>query len=127
MGTINSKELGFLAENIASRFLISKGYEIVERNYRKPWGEIDIIAKKCSAIFFIEVKANRQSYSSGFDPEVRVNNKKMSKIIKTASLYMGDGKMTKLGWQIDIISVTFDELRKKANVKHIKNVGEDFI
>jgi len=71
--------LGFLGENIAARHLEQKGYEIITKNYRKPWGEIDIIAKKHDIITFVEVKAN-QSFSQAFDPENRVNFQKMQKI-----------------------------------------------
>ena len=38
-------ELGKLGEDLACRYLVDKGYRIIERNYRKPWGELDVIAK----------------------------------------------------------------------------------
>ena len=42
---MSTKELGNLAENLAARFLQDKGYEIIDKNYTRPWGEVDIIAK----------------------------------------------------------------------------------
>ncbi len=51
------KEVGKLGEEIASKFLERKGFKIVLRNYRKPWGEIDIIAEKDDVVRFVEVKA----------------------------------------------------------------------
>lgn len=48
---------GALGEEIAARFLERKGFRVAERNYRKPWGEIDIIAEKAGIVRFIEVKA----------------------------------------------------------------------
>lgn len=120
---MDRKELGFLAENIATRYLIDRGYEVIERNYRKPWGEIDIIARSNEAVVFVEVKANKQHFQGNFDPETRVDWRKMGKITKTAALYMQyqAGNLAQ-AWQVDIISVTFDLANKKARIKHFKNV-----
>ncbi|MEK7506696.1 MAG: YraN family protein [Patescibacteria group bacterium] len=124
---MDTKELGFLAENIAARHLESKGYRVIERNFRKPWGEIDVIAAKDGALYFVEVKANRQEFIGDFNPEVRVNPEKLSKIIKTAALYMTqETSAPKAEWQVDIISVTFNQSTKKAKIKHFKNVAEDY-
>ena len=51
------KAVGEIGEEIACQFLERKGFKILERNYRKPWGEIDIIAEKDGVIRFVEVKA----------------------------------------------------------------------
>jgi putative endonuclease len=50
------QETGDIGEKIAGCFLVAKGFEIVGKNYRKPWGEIDIIVRKKGKIHFIEVK-----------------------------------------------------------------------
>src|SRR3989344_4427179 len=118
---MDSKELGFLAENIAARYLEGRGYEVVEKNYRKPWGEIDIIAQKDGVVVFVEVKANRQEFAGDFAPEIRVDWKKEAKIKRTAAFYLEQqfGDMER-EWQIDIVSVTFDLAGKKAKIKHFK-------
>lgn len=122
---MDTKELGYFAENIATRHLASKGYEIIEQNYRKPWGEIDIIAKLDGAIIFVEVKANRQEFIGEFEPEARVDSKKIAKITKTAALYLEyELKEPDIGWQVDIVSITFDKLNQKAKIKHFKNIAE---
>lgn len=120
---MDTKELGFLAENIASRYLEDGGYEVIDKNYRKPWGEIDVIARKDGAIIFAEVKANRRQFIGDFNPEVRVDWKKMVKIKRAAMLYL-EHKLCDmdLEWQIDVISVIFDGENKKAKIKHFKNV-----
>lgn len=120
---MDTKEFGFLAENIAARYLEEGGYEIIAKNYRKPWGEIDVIARKDGVIIFVEVKANSREFSGGFKPEVRVNNQKLRKITKTANLYMGHELCDmNLEWRIDIISITFDLQNKKAKISHFKNI-----
>ncbi len=120
---MNSQELGFFAENIASRYLGGGGYEVIAKNYRKPWGEIDIIARKDEVIIFVEVKANSQEFGGDFNPEIRVDWKKLAKIKRTAMLYLEyELRDTDLEWQIDVISVIFDRVNKKARIKHFKNI-----
>ena len=120
---MDSKELGFFAENIAARELERKGYEIVAKNYRKPWGEIDIIAKTGDTVVFVEVKANRREFAGDFNPEIRVDYQKAKKIKRTALLYLERelGNM-EVEWQVDIIAVTFDIPNKKAKIRHFKNI-----
>lgn len=55
--TSEKQKIGEAGENIASRFLVKHGYSILDRNYTKKWGEIDIIAEKDSKLYFIEVKS----------------------------------------------------------------------
>jgi len=51
------RRIGNLAEDIAALFLVKMGYKILERNYLKKWGELDIIASKDSSLHFIEIKS----------------------------------------------------------------------
>jgi len=120
---MDPKELGFLAENIAARYLEGRGYEIIAKNYRKPWGEIDIIAKTGETIVFVEVKANKQDFPGDFNPEIRVDYQKARKIKRTAMLYLEreSGDMD-IEWQMDIVAVTFDIPNKKAKIRHFKNI-----
>lgn len=99
------------------------GYEVIEKNYRKPWGEIDIIACKNGVVVFVEVKANSHEFGGDFNPEIRVDWNKMRKIKRTASLYLEYELCdTDCEWRIDVISVIFDKANKKAKIKHFKNV-----
>lgn len=119
---METQELGFLAENIAARHLEDGGYEIIDKNYRKPWGEIDIIARKDGVVIFVEVKASSRE-AEGLDPEIRVDWKKMAKIKLVAAFYLENefGDMER-EWQIDVISITFDQNGQKAKLKHFKNI-----
>ena len=46
MPKTQKQKVGNLGENLACRFLAERGFKIVERNYRKKWGELDIVAEK---------------------------------------------------------------------------------
>lgn len=119
----NRKSIGFLGENIASRFLEKRGYQILARNYQKPWGEIDLIVKKEGVVVFCEVKTNSKKFSNNaFNPEVRVNPTKARHIIRTAELLMKSRFSGESGgWRIDVIAITLDNFTQKAQIKHFKN------
>lgn len=80
-----TSKFGHLAEDFAASFLSSKGYKIIERNFRSRFGEIDIIAIKDNKLIFIEVKAR---WSDRFGKPVEaVTPQKIWKIRKTAEYF----------------------------------------
>ncbi len=79
-----SRAKGNLAEARACKFLYDNGYTVIEQNFYSRFGEIDIIALKDEILHFVEVK-------SGLDFESAIQNitpKKLSRLIKTADVYM---------------------------------------
>ncbi len=124
------KAVGGMGEDIACQFLEQKGFRILERNYRKPWGEIDIIAEKAGVVRFVEVKAvsheNLPDVSREMDyrPEEMATPEKLKKVARTASLYM-EAKMDKREYQIDVVGVIMDEGRRKARCRMIEQALED--
>ena len=127
---MDGKKLGWLGEEAACRYLEKRGYKIIERNYIKNWsafrkGEIDIIARKSGAIFFIEVKTSVQDFNkeSYFLPENRVNFKKKRQIESLAQSWLFEHNFSvDSQWQIDVVSVQVDLKRKKARIKHFENI-----
>lgn len=65
---MNSYACGQTAEEAASQYLREKQYEIIDRNWRTKWCEIDIVARKDNCMYFVEVKYRKSAYSgSGLD------------------------------------------------------------
>lgn len=60
----STQKIGTLGEDLVARFLMKRGYEILDRNYRRPWGELDIVARKKNKIHFVEVKTMSQKIVS---------------------------------------------------------------
>jgi putative endonuclease len=115
-------ETGFIAESIVSRHLEENGYTVLDHNWRRPWGEIDIVAEKSGVLVFIEVKA-ATAQNPGFEPELRANSVKMAKVVRTARSYLVHNRYSDdKEWQVDIISVLLDIDGKTAKIKHFKNV-----
>jgi putative endonuclease len=119
---MHQSDTGLLAEALCTEYLKSKGYGILDHNWAKKWGELDIISKKDNILVFIEVKAGK-SVSPGFEPFLRAGFEKLQKVARTARTYMAQKHYpSDQEWQIDVISVIIDEKSKKANFTHFKNV-----
>jgi len=122
------KEVGRIGEDIATQFLERKGFKIITRNYRKPWGEIDIIAEKLGVVRFVEVKAvSREILPNGsrempnYRPEEQVHPTKLKKICRTAELYMANTKDDR-EFQIDVVGVFLDMRNRKARCRLLEQV-----
>ena len=95
-------ELGQKGERLAVGYLKKKGYSIIQKNFRTPLGEIDIIAKDKETLVFIEVKT-RESLQYG-QPFESVTGLKRRKIANVALLYLK--KLDKIpDCRFDIISI----------------------
>ena len=123
MNDHNYIEFGSFAEGLAEKFLKDREYKILGRNYRKPWGEVDIIAEKEGIVIFVEVKASDSPAPKGFEPEKRVNDDKIKRIKRAAQTYIQQNNLDDRSWQIDLIAIEFDKDRGAAKITHFKNIG----
>ena len=119
----NKARTGRLGEDLACRYLRSNGYKIIDRNYRKAWGELDIIAISPSKILvFVEVKTINGP-GNIISPEEQVTGEKKKKLNKIAQYYANrvrDRDISKNGWRIDLIAITIEA--GSATIKHYKNI-----
>ena len=119
MSKINGyrQRVGKEGEETASRYLENKGYLIVERNFRSPHGEIDIIAKHGKILVFIEVKTNVRG---GFgEPEDRVDHKKQVKLAEVAAEYLQARGLENIDCRFDVVAVS--KTGGKTEIKHIED------
>lgn len=110
---MNKREIGNKAEDIASKYLLDKGFKILERNFHSRYGEIDIIALDKDTIVFIEVKY-RKNNNFG-TPLESISLSKIKSICKTAKFYL---KSEEKDSRFDVISIESD------NIEHITNAFE---
>ena len=106
-----SRAKGNIAENKAEKFLYDNGFTTVERNFYSRFGEIDIIAIKENVIHFVEVK-------SGLDYESAIQNitkTKLSRLIKTAHIYMKKNSLD-VNFVFDAIIIT------PKNIEFVENI-----
>lgn len=116
-------KLGEWGENVAARYLKHRGYDILERNFRCIYGEMDIIAKRPGVIAFIEVKT-RNNLSYGLPCE-SINKSKIRHLRKIANYYLFQLPISKKNLfneiRIDVIEILI--LENKTFLKHIKNIA----
>jgi len=111
---MNKRALGKSKEELATCFLVEKGYLILEQNYRTPKGELDLVAREGGYMVFIEVKY-RSSVSFGF-PEEAVDIKKQYKIRGAAQYYMVERHLpTHMPCRYDVVVILGDEINVIRN------------
>jgi len=100
-------KIGAKGEDIVVKHLMKQGFEIMERNYRKKWGEIDVIAKKNNILHFVEVKT--VSYETNFEnnlPEENMHFQKQKRMGRAIQTYLAQKfRDEEIDFQIDIAAV----------------------
>lgn len=112
----NTTQKGKEAESLACEFLRENGFVIIDRNFYTKFGEIDIIAKKDSALHFIEVKSG-----VGFEPIFNITKTKLDRITKSINIYT-KAKNTKDSFCIDGIIIYKENEASKATINLIENL-----
>ncbi len=114
---ISTHEKGVFGEDKACSFLLSKGYEIIERNFRVRNGEIDIIALKGEYLVFVEVKSFLDGDIDTLAQEL--NEKKQKKIIKTSKIFLEKHRQYNSKYiRYDVIALNVKQMEA---VHHIEN------
>lgn len=123
-------EIGKIGEDIAVKWLIREHFTILERNYLKKFGEIDIVARETDFIHFVEVKTvsyetiEELEYAVSHEtwrPEENVHDYKVKRLKRVIEAWLFERKY-KGAFQIDIITVRLVTDQKYARVKMIENV-----
>jgi len=96
---LDRKQLGAYGEKKVAEWLQQKGFTIQETNYRKKYGEIDIIATRNDIVAFIEVKFRTTHY---FNLSEVITPSKQRKIIKTAKTYILESGMIGKIYRFDV-------------------------
>ncbi len=116
---------GKIGEDLATDYLTSRGYKLIEKNYRQKWGEIDIIVKSLSGILvFVEVKTLNGIPDSGLTPEDNITAFKMRQLKKCAEFYAAKHPELineKSGWRIDVLAINITE-DSPADIRHYENI-----
>jgi putative endonuclease len=102
--TGQKQSLGRWGEDRAAEYLQEKGYQILERNIRTEYGEIDLLARHGSTLIFVEVKA-RSSQAYGH-PEESVSAIKQQHMAEAAESYLQAHPEFESDWRVDVIAVT---------------------
>lgn len=119
---MNKRSLGILGEEAAAEFVEKKGWRVLERNWRKPWGELDLICEnELGLLVFTEVKAEK--VRSGFIPEQHVDERKQNRLRRLVLKYIFEHpKLRNRSFRIDVIAVDFSGAGEVSAIRHHEGV-----
>ena len=112
--------LGEEGERIAETFLRKKGYRVVERNYRCPVGELDLILLDRRVVVFVEVKTRTDDRFGA--PLESVGPRKQKKMIKTALFFLTRHRLHNRDARFDVVGISYQG--GEPMVEHIQNAFE---
>lgn len=124
-------QIGVFGEDIATKYLQNKGFDIIHRNYRKKCGEIDIIAKMGKTLHFIEVKSvsreksrdNVSRVTDEYRPEENIHPRKLQRLTRTIQMYLMEKfPHEEPDWEFGAVTVVLDMGKREARVKFLKNL-----
>ena len=129
--TSETQKTGEIGENVAVKFLMKHGFEVLERNYTKKWGEIDIVAQKDGRFHFVEVKSvskpnlddiNHETLDE-YHPEDNMHPWKLKRLSRTVQTYLLSKQIPEeKEWQVDLLVVFLSLKDKLARVKVVKDI-----
>ena len=130
-----TQKKGELGERVAQRFLVDKGFRIIECNYTKKIGEIDIVAIKKGIIHFVEVKTliigsvpretltTHVSWPNDYSPFQNIGKAKMKKFSRVCALYLMEKRVShETRWVMDAIAVIVSRETRVARVEVLWNI-----
>lgn len=115
--------IGNRGEDHACTFLKQSGFTIVERNFLRKCGEIDIICRKGNIYHFVEVKTvtREKGEVSPFRAEDNLHRAKFDRIVKTVAVYIEEKQLYADNWQIDALIIVIDRKGKLLNTEYLDN------
>jgi len=131
MSQTKRQKIGERGEDLACLFLKKHGFSILERNYVKRYGEIDIISQKDNILHFVEVKTvvrdnvpRETSLSNDYyEPEDNVHFWKRKRLARVIQVYLLEkGISDDFDWQIDLISIYLDKDGQELKSEFIENI-----
>ncbi|MCR4428886.1 MAG: YraN family protein [Caldiserica bacterium] len=120
---MESSDLGPHGEKLAEKFLRRAGFRILERNFRRKGGEIDLVCVKNGVIVFVEVKT-RKSLASGHPLESLTPFKK-ERLLRTGYQYLAEKQIFEKAFRFDLVAILLDTGGRVREIQHIENFLED--
>lgn len=113
------RQFGDIGENVACMFLEKHGFKVIEKNYLRKWGELDIVAMKDRVVHFVEVKS--VSSETTIRAEENMHPGKLKRLHRVIQTYIIDKKIDQ-DWQLDLAVVKIDRARRTAKVDILENI-----
>lgn len=119
-----NRKLGKMGEEMAAKYLIENGFQIIEANYSTKFGEIDLIATKKEILRFIEVKLKKGDLFG--TPEEMIGSNKLGRVQRMAEFYLLENPdMAKVyqTYSIDAICIVVNQDEQIERLNYYENIG----
>jgi putative endonuclease len=117
----DKRKLGDIGEDAVCEYLRQRGFTIIDKNYWKKWGEIDIVAQKGSKLHFVEVKSI--SRETSYRAEDNLHLQKLKRLGRVITTYLLDKHVPEdMDWQFDVAIVTVDCKRRLCRVTMMEDI-----
>jgi len=120
------QNVGHIGEDVAVKFLVKHGFALLERNYLKKFGEIDVICWKGGKVHFVEVKTvSRETVSretlDEYRAEDNIHSSKLKRIGRTIEAYLSENDI-KEDWEFHAVLVNLDKVKKIAKIRFLRDL-----
>ena len=116
MALTDKQILGTKGEEVTCQWLVTHDFKVLDRNYRKPWGEIDVVAQKGDMVHFVEVKTVSTlleviyETKDSYEPEDNVHPWKLQRLYRAINSYLSDkGLDEETDWQLDVVAIYLNQ------------------
>jgi len=118
-----NRQFGDWGEKAAADYLTARGFTVLERNFQRQCGELDLVCRKGDVIHFIEVKTRTKGSTEKFGlPQEAVTPRKRQRLLLTAETYICEkGLGGNINWQMDVLSVIYSPYEHIASICFIEN------
>ena len=127
MAKSEKRKVGDVGEEIACTYLLGKGWRVIERNYWRPWGEIDILATDPDGrLRFVEVKSVSRTLDGSretYRPEENMHPQKLRRLHRVIQTDLLEKRVRESQlWQLDLVCVYLDFDKRRARVTVLENI-----
>ncbi len=122
MPQTHKQVIGKIGEEAVITYLKKRAFSILECNYLKKWGELDIIAWRDDKLHFIEVKSLSRE-TKGYRAEENVHPRKLQRLARTIQTYLLEKNVPEaVEWQFDVATVLVDESNRLCRVSLLRDL-----
>ena len=126
------QKIGKIGEDCACEYLEKNGYKMVDRNYLRKWGELDIVDKKGNKVHFVEVKSvsretldnvTHETSNDSYRPEDNMHPWKLKRLGRAVQSYLLERDVSDdVDWQFDVMTVYVDIDRRLSKAFLLEDV-----
>ena len=123
---LHKRAKGNIGEDIACKYILARGFNVIDRNYLKKWGELDIVAEKDNVLHIFEVKSitfwNNMAGSDVHRPEDNVDGWKVKHLRRIIETYIAEKGRQDDIFSFHVLCVYMDMIKHRARIKWLKDV-----